>query len=123
MRRADTQKSRRFSNYLQGLKAGSDPRERQTSRSQDAFQNYLQGLKAGSDLREEQTPRSQDAFQITCKCQEQWVLELRQILSLLKVINKDKKCLNQETHHWEPEGKSGYPVLEPHPDLLLKKSG
>ena len=30
---------------------------------------------------------------------------------------------NQETHHWEPEGKGGHPVSEPHPDLLLTKSG
>ena len=87
----------------------------------DAFQIYLQGLRAGSDLREEQTPRSQNAFQITCKYQEQWVLELHQSLSLLKVISKDKKWSNQETHHWEPEGKSGCPVLEPHKGLLLKK--
>ena len=44
------------------------------------------------------------------------MLELRQILSLLKVINKNKK----EIHHWEPEGKGGYPVSEPHEDLSLK---
>ena len=30
---------------------------------------------------------------------------------------------NQETHHWEPEGKSGHPVLEPHSDVVLPKSG
>ena len=66
-RRADTKSQDAFQNHLQGLKAGSDPREKQTSRSQNAFQIYLQGLKAGSDLREKQTPRSQEAFQITCK--------------------------------------------------------
>ena len=30
---------------------------------------------------------------------------------------------DQEIHHWEPEGKGDYPVSEPHPDLLLTKSG
>ena len=33
MRKADTQKSRRFSNYLQGPRAESDLRERQTPRN------------------------------------------------------------------------------------------
>ena len=47
-RKADTQKSRRFSNYRQGLRAGSDLREEQTPRSQDAFQitSKVRGQKA-----------------------------------------------------------------------------
>ena len=31
--------------------------------------------------------------------------------------------VKQETYHWESEGRSGCPVLEPYPGLLLTKSG